>query len=159
MEYHTQHYVVCKLGLWALGNCEKMEGTILYCKMSSINLTSYRKHFFLGMTVYCAFSFCEKTSFCCFSNTFGLHLKFHWVRQKEIILNMQLHQVTFWPSHYTSLAVSDVPCSRPTLTSALTSEDESCQTSKNCSASPDKDCSMYQYLPFPHIPQFPQNDT
>lgn len=71
----------------------------------------------------CAYSFCEKTSFFCFSNIFGLHLKL------KIILRIQLHQVTFWLSHYTSLVVSDVSWSFPTLTSALTSEDESHQTS------------------------------
>lgn len=106
------------------------------------------------MTVHCPFSFCEKTSFLCFSNTFRLHLKFHLVKRKEIILSMQLHLATFRPSHYISLAASDVPSSFPTLTSALTSEDKSHQASKICSASLVKHHSTYWYFPFPHIQPF-----
>lgn len=67
----------------------------------------------------------KKKIFFCFSNTFGLHFRFHRVTRKETIPSMELHQVTSWPSHYASLAVSNVSWSFPTLTSALTSKDES----------------------------------
>lgn len=129
MKFQTQHYIICKLRLLSLGGNK-------FCKMASITLTLQRKHFLLASLL--CFVILWKDSFF-FSNTFGLHLKFYWVRQKEIILGIRLHCVTWWPSRRTSLAVSDMSWSFLTPTSAVTSEDESNQTSENCSVSLDKD--------------------
>lgn len=108
------------------------------------------KNFFSFLCVFTALPHFAKRYFFCFSNTFGLHFRFHWVTWKETILSMQLHQVTSWPSHHTSLAVRKVSWSFPTQTSSLTSEDESHQASKNCSTFSDKHCCKYWYFPFFH---------
>lgn len=83
------------------------------------------KDFFSWLCVSTALSDFIKRCFFCFLSTFGLHFRFQWVTWQETIPSMQLHQVTSWPSHYTSLAVCNVSWSFLTLTSALTSKDES----------------------------------